>query len=114
MNTVLPADLLTGLVGIVMMPWKLVADPDGYIFTWLIGYSALLGPVLPPGFIPLGVASPLPARLEPDGTLRIQVRPGRWQARITEVLSREIMLPAVGQGALGIEIRAAEEAAVHS
>ena len=28
-----------------MMPWKLVADPSGYIFTWLIGYSALLGPI---------------------------------------------------------------------
>lgn len=37
--------ILTGLVGIVMMPWKLVADPSGYIFTWLIGYSALLGPI---------------------------------------------------------------------
>jgi NCS1 family nucleobase:cation symporter-1 len=37
--------LITGLVGIVMMPWKLVADPSGYIFTWLVGYSALLGPI---------------------------------------------------------------------
>ncbi|MCB1101256.1 MAG: NCS1 family nucleobase:cation symporter-1 [Kiritimatiellae bacterium] len=37
--------VLTGLVGIVIMPWKLVADPSGYIFTWLIGYSALLGPI---------------------------------------------------------------------
>jgi len=37
--------LITGVVGIVMMPWKLVADPSGYIFTWLVGYSALLGPV---------------------------------------------------------------------
>jgi NCS1 family nucleobase:cation symporter-1 len=37
--------LITGIVGIVMMPWKLVADPSGYIFTWLVGYSALLGPV---------------------------------------------------------------------
>ena len=36
---------ITGLVGILMMPWKLVADPSGYIFTWLIGYSALLGPI---------------------------------------------------------------------
>jgi NCS1 family nucleobase:cation symporter-1 len=27
------------------MPWKLLADPNGYIFTWLVGYSALLGPV---------------------------------------------------------------------
>jgi len=37
--------LITGIFGIVMMPWKLVADPTGYIFTWLVGYSALLGPV---------------------------------------------------------------------
>jgi NCS1 family nucleobase:cation symporter-1 len=37
--------LITGVVGILMMPWKLVADPSGYIFTWLIGYSALLGPI---------------------------------------------------------------------
>ena len=37
--------LLTGVIGILMMPWKLVADPSGYIFTWLIGYSALLGPL---------------------------------------------------------------------
>ena len=37
--------LITGIIGILMMPWKLVADPGGYIFTWLIGYSALLGPI---------------------------------------------------------------------
>ncbi len=37
--------LITGLIGVLMMPWKLVADPNGYIFTWLIGYSALLGPI---------------------------------------------------------------------
>ena len=36
---------ITGIIGIAMMPWKLVADPSGYIFTWLIGYSALLGPI---------------------------------------------------------------------
>jgi nucleobase:cation symporter-1, NCS1 family len=36
---------ITGIIGILMMPWKLVADPSGYIFTWLVGYSALLGPV---------------------------------------------------------------------
>ena len=28
-----------------MMPWKILASTEGYIFTWLIGYSALLGPV---------------------------------------------------------------------
>jgi NCS1 family nucleobase:cation symporter-1 len=37
--------LITGLIGIAMMPWKLIADPSGYIFTWLVGYSALLGPI---------------------------------------------------------------------
>jgi len=36
---------ITGIVGVLMMPWKLVADPSGYIFTWLVGYSALLGPI---------------------------------------------------------------------
>ena len=37
---------ITGIIGILIMPWKLIADPTGYIFTWLIGYSALLGPVI--------------------------------------------------------------------
>jgi NCS1 family nucleobase:cation symporter-1 len=37
--------IITAFIGIVMMPWKLLADPTGYIFTWLIGYSALLGPI---------------------------------------------------------------------
>ncbi|HEY0943630.1 MAG TPA: NCS1 family nucleobase:cation symporter-1 [Opitutaceae bacterium] len=36
---------ITGMIGILMMPWKLLADPDTYIITWLIGYSALLGPI---------------------------------------------------------------------
>jgi len=37
--------LITGLLGIAMCPWKLLATPDAYIFGWLIGYSGLLGPV---------------------------------------------------------------------
>ena len=37
--------MITAFIGILIMPWKLVADPSGYIFTWLIGYSALLGPI---------------------------------------------------------------------
>ncbi len=34
-------------------------------------------------FIPLHIQSPLPARLEPDGNLRVQVRPGRWKIEVT-------------------------------
>jgi NCS1 family nucleobase:cation symporter-1 len=37
--------LITAFVGILMMPWKLLETSQGYIFTWLIGYSALLGPI---------------------------------------------------------------------
>ena len=37
--------VITGVLGILMMPWKLMASADAYIFNWLVGYSALLGPV---------------------------------------------------------------------
>ena len=36
---------ITGVVGILMMPWKLLANPESYIFQWLGGYGALLGPI---------------------------------------------------------------------
>lgn len=35
--------LITAVIGIVMMPWKLYADAAAYIFTWLLGYSSLMG-----------------------------------------------------------------------
>ncbi len=37
--------LITGLLGIAIMPWKLLADPSGYIYTWLLGYSGGLGSI---------------------------------------------------------------------
>jgi NCS1 family nucleobase:cation symporter-1 len=37
--------LITGVLGILMMPWKLLADPSGYIFQWLLGYSGGLGSI---------------------------------------------------------------------
>ena len=37
--------VITGVVGILIMPWKLLASADAYIFNWLVGYSALLGPI---------------------------------------------------------------------
>ena len=36
---------ITGIIGVLMMPWKLLANPEAYIFDWLVGYSALLGPI---------------------------------------------------------------------
>lgn len=40
--------------------------------------EVLLAAPLLDGFIPIALQSPLPARIEPDGRLRVQVRPGRW------------------------------------
>jgi nucleobase:cation symporter-1, NCS1 family len=37
--------LITGILGILIMPWKLLSSAETYIFNWLIGYSALLGPI---------------------------------------------------------------------
>jgi nucleobase:cation symporter-1, NCS1 family len=37
--------MITGVVGLLMMPWKLLADSNTYIFGWLVGYSGLLGPI---------------------------------------------------------------------
>ena len=37
--------LITGVVGVLMMPWKLLSDFSAYIFGWLVGYSGLLGPI---------------------------------------------------------------------
>src|SRR5438128_5201008 len=37
--------LITGMLGILMQPWRLLADPSGYIFTWLLGYSGGLGSI---------------------------------------------------------------------
>ncbi|HTX37711.1 MAG TPA: NCS1 family nucleobase:cation symporter-1 [Bryobacteraceae bacterium] len=37
--------LITGGMGVLMMPWKLLGDFKAYIFGWLVGYSGLLGPI---------------------------------------------------------------------
>lgn len=37
--------LLTGIIALLMQPWKLMADPNAYIFTWLLGYAGGLGSI---------------------------------------------------------------------
>ena len=71
---------ITGIIGIGMMPWKLVADPSGYIFTWLIGYSALLGPIagvmIADYFVVKKRALDVPALYDPAGKYRGWNAPG--------------------------------------
>ncbi len=64
---------------------RLVSDDIPMILTTHIELVAsgksqeiVLNDVLLPGFVPLSLDSPLPARFEADGTLRVQVRPGRF------------------------------------
>jgi NCS1 family nucleobase:cation symporter-1 len=37
--------IITGVIGVLMMPWKLLEDFGAYIFGWLIGYSGFLGTI---------------------------------------------------------------------
>ena len=37
--------IITGVIGVLMMPWKLIADLHSYIFQWLLGYSGGLGSI---------------------------------------------------------------------
>jgi NCS1 family nucleobase:cation symporter-1 len=37
--------LITAVLGVLIMPWRLIETSQGYIFTWLVAYSALLGAV---------------------------------------------------------------------
>ncbi|MGH9860889.1 MAG: NCS1 family nucleobase:cation symporter-1 [Candidatus Acidiferrales bacterium] len=37
--------IITGILGIAMMPWKLLANYETYLYTWLVGYSGFLGPI---------------------------------------------------------------------
>lgn len=43
--TFVKGGLITAVLGIVMMPWKLLSDFSAYIFGWLVGYSGFLGPI---------------------------------------------------------------------
>lgn len=62
------------------------------------GREAVIGPVLPEGFVPLAIQGSLPARLDADGKLHIQLRPGSWQlqlsARAVDPLTKLIAAPA--------------------
>jgi hypothetical protein len=58
-----------------------------------------LGRPLPEGFAPMSLVSPLPARLDPDGRLRVQLRAGAWEVLLVsrrEGAGDEIKLPAPG------------------
>jgi NCS1 family nucleobase:cation symporter-1 len=36
---------ITAVIGLLIFPWRLLESAGTYIFAWLVGYSALLGPI---------------------------------------------------------------------
>jgi hypothetical protein len=58
----------------------------------------LPSPLLP-GFIPMQLQSPLPARLEADGQLLLQVRPGHWQVEVLARHPQELRQLALSESA---------------
>ncbi|GFP85537.1 probable allantoin permease [Phtheirospermum japonicum] len=37
--------ILTALLGIAFQPWRLLQSSEAFVYTWLVGYSALMGPI---------------------------------------------------------------------
>ena len=37
--------VITAVIGLIIMPWRLYNDAGAYLFTWLLGYGAMLGAV---------------------------------------------------------------------
>jgi len=72
-----------------MMPWKLLADPSGYIFTWLLGYSGGLGSIAGVLIADYWVVRKTRLRLEdlylPDGAYRY-ASGWNWRAVVATLL----------------------------
>jgi nucleobase:cation symporter-1, NCS1 family len=75
---------ITGVLAILMQPWKLLADPSGYIFTWLLGYSGGLGSIAGVLIADYWIVRRGEIRLEdlylPDGSYRYA---GGWNIKAT-------------------------------
>ena len=88
--------LITAALGIAMMPWKLYADASAYIFTWLIGYSSLMGAVggmlIADYWILRGRELSLPDLFKIEWPLQLQRRRQRSKAMIALVVA---ILPVV-------------------
>ncbi len=68
--------LITGLLGIACLPWKLMADPGTYLDGWLGGVSALLGPVA--GILICDYFLVRRTQLDVPDLYRSEGRYGRW------------------------------------
>lgn len=79
---------LTAGLGVAMFPWKILESTGGYIFTWLIGYSALLGPIagilIADYFVIRRTELSVPDLFKSDGIYRYS---GGWNVRALVALA---------------------------
>ena len=87
------AGFITAALGTAVMPWKLVSG-DGYIFVWLIGYAALLGPVA--GIMIADFFFIRKRRLDVDALYSMERDSSYWYANGFNV--RALIAFAVGSG----------------
>jgi NCS1 family nucleobase:cation symporter-1 len=86
--------LITGVIGIVIMPWRLLANYGTFIFGWLVGYSGLLGPIA--GILIADYWVVRKARLSlPDLYAREGIY-GRWNIRALVALAAGVAVALVG------------------
>lgn len=88
------AGFVTAALGTAVMPWKLVSG-DGYIFVWLIGYAALLGPVA--GIMIADFFFIRKRRLDVDALYSMECDSSYWYANGFNL--RALIAFAVGAGA---------------
>lgn len=93
--------LATCVIGIVMMPWKLLASSEGYIFTWLIGYGALLGPIAGIMLCDYFIVRKTKLSATDLYDARGKYRGVRWQAMVALVLAVLPNLPGFINAAAG-------------
>jgi NCS1 family nucleobase:cation symporter-1 len=86
--------VLTGIVGIAIMPWRLLSDYGTYIFGWLVGYSSFLGPIagifIADYWLIRKARLSLPDLYSSDGIY------GRWNPKALAALAAGVAMALVG------------------
>jgi NCS1 family nucleobase:cation symporter-1 len=98
--------MITAGLGVAIMPWHLVESTDGYIFTWLLGYSALLGPI--GGIVIADYFLVRRTKLDLEGLYRLDgpysyTKGVNWIAMLALVLGVAPNVPGFIDAAMGLE-----------
>jgi NCS1 family nucleobase:cation symporter-1 len=94
--------MLTGILGIAIMPWRLLSDYGTYIFGWLVGYSSFLGPIAGIFIVDYWVIRKarlsLPDLYDSDGIY------GRWNGKALAALLAGVAAALVGLVVPGLRV----------